>query len=78
MRGGHIREKGVLGQGGLREAAAVICLYIQYRMCEKPVGRYESHKLSCKSERDDDILTAGVREDYKCQYRTTAAERFSV
>ncbi len=73
----HKREGGT-GAGRIREEAAAICLYIQYSMCEKPVGRYESHKLSCKSERDDDILTAGVRKDYKCQYRTAVTEKFSV
>lgn len=40
------REEGC-GAGRIREEAAAICLYIQYTMCEEPVGRYESHKLSC-------------------------------
>ncbi len=66
------------GVGGIREEVAAICLYIQCSMCEKPVGSYESHKLSCKNRKDDDILTAGVREDYGCQCRTAVIKTFSV
>lgn len=68
------REEGC-GGGRIREEAAAICLHIQYTWCEKPVGRYKSHKLSCKSERDDDILTAGQRDNYTCQFRTTGMAR---
>lgn len=35
------------GAGRIREEAAAICLRVQLTMCEEPVGRYESHKLSC-------------------------------
>ncbi len=72
------RKGGGSGEGRIREEAAAICLYIQCSMCEKPVGRYEAHKLSCKNERDDDILSAEVRGDYKCQDRTTLKKEFSV
>lgn len=47
------------------EEADAIWLCVQYNMCEKPVGRYESHKLSCKSEREDGIIIVGVTEDCK-------------
>lgn len=45
---------------------------------KKAEGRYESHKLSSNSERDDDILTAAAGEDYKCQYRTHSHNKFIV
>lgn len=37
--------------GRIREEAAAICLHIEYSMCEKQAGRYESHELSCKCGR---------------------------
>lgn len=45
---------------------------------KKAEGRYESHKLSSNSERDDDILTAAAGEDYKYQYRTHSHNKFIV
>lgn len=66
MKGGHMRGKRLVGHRGLgRRLPPSVCIYNTLW-----VGRYESHRLSCRSERDDDILTAGLTEEPKCQCGT--------
>lgn len=47
MKEGPYNRREGCGAGRIREEAAAICLRVQLTMCEEPVGRYESHKLSC-------------------------------
>lgn len=47
MKEGPYNGREGWGAGRIREEAAAICLWVRITMCEEPVGRYESHKLSC-------------------------------